>query len=406
MRSTFKILFYLKKNAPKPNGTAPVMCRISIDGGIAQFSCKISVPIDLWDTKANKAKGKSKEAQSVNVRLDKIRTSINNCYQEAMLKDGFTTADKIKNSHLGLDVKQHTLMTLFNKHNQEFAQKVGITRSQNTYEVYITVYNHLSKFLSKQYNRKDIALKELDASFVTDFERYLRGIGCTTNNYMTKLKHVVYQACLSGVLSINPINNYKMEYIQKDRGYLSGEELQRIMDVQFKKKSHELIRDLFVFAAFTGFAYVDVKNLTTDKIMKSFDGHIWIKIKRQKTNTPTDIRLLEVPRKILEKYKGLAKGNKTFPVPTNQTCNNILRKLGADCGIKTKLTFHVARHTMATTICLSKGMPIETVSRILGHTNIKTTQIYAKITNQKISQDMEALSHKLEDLEKQITKRI
>lgn len=127
MRSTFKILFYLKKNAPKPDGSIPIMCRISIDGSIAQFSCKISVLLDLWDMKANKAKGKSKEAQVVNAMLDKMRMGINNCYQKAMLKEGFTTANKIKNAYLGLDVKEHTLMALFESHNKELAQKVGIT---------------------------------------------------------------------------------------------------------------------------------------------------------------------------------------------------------------------------------------------------------------------------------------
>lgn len=153
-------------------------------------------------------------------------------------------------------------------------------------------------------------------------------------------------------------------------------------------------------------SYIDVKNLTQDKIKKSFDGHLWIETKRQKTNTPSNIRLLEVPKRILEKYKGLAKNGKVFSVPSNKQCNNILKKIGQDCGIKTKLTYHCFRHTMVTTICLSKGVPIETVSRILGHTNIKTTQIYAKITNQKISQNMEILSHKLESLEKLITEKI
>lgn len=410
MRSTFKILFYLKKNAPKPDGSVPVMCRISIDGAIAQFSCKVSIPVELWDTKANRANGKSKEAQAINVKLDKIRVGINKCYQEAMLKDGFTTADKVKNAYLGLDVKQHTLMALFESHNQELAKKVGITRSKKTYEVYIAVYNNLSRFLPKRYNRNDIALKELDSNFVVDFEEYLRierksttnGINC----YMTVLKHVVSKACTSGILYTNPIVSYKAKYISKDRGFLNNEELQRIMDIKFKKASHELIRDLFIFSVFTGLSYIDVKNLTPDKIRKSFDGHIWIETKRQKTNTPSNVRLLEVPKRILEKYKGLARNGKVFPVPSNKQCNNILKKIGLDCGIKTKLTYHVSRHTMATTICLSKGVPIETVSRILGHTNIKTTQIYAKITNEKISQDMELLSLKLENLEKHITEKI
>ena len=178
------------------------------------------------------------------------------------------------------------------------------------------------------------------------------------------------------------------------------------MDAPMKNKTYELVRDLFLFSTFTGLAYSDVKNLTSDNLQTFFDGNLWIIARRKKTNTESNIRLLEVPKHIIEKYKGMTGDNRVFPVPSNSSCNEKLKKIGTQCGIKTRLTFHVARHSAATTILLSNGIPIETVSRILGHTNIKTTQIYAKITNQKISQDLEALSHKIGDLEKSICKVI
>ena len=193
---------------------------------------------------------------------------------------------------------------------------------------------------------------------------------------------------------------------QVDRGFLSEEELQLLMKTPMKNKSYELVRDLFVFAAFTGLAYSDIKNLTKNNLQTFLDGHLWIITRRQKTNVDSNIRLLDVPKRIIAKYEGKTGDDRLFAVPSNWSCNNILKNIGKQCGFKIKLTFHVGRHTFSTSLTLAKGMPIETVSRILGHTNIKTTQIYAKITNEKVSRDMELLSQKLAGLEKQLTATI
>lgn len=187
-----------------------------------------------------------------------------------------------------------------------------------------------------------------------------------------------------------------------DRGYLTEREIQTLMEAPVKSGTCELVRDLFIFSVFTGLAYADVKALTTDRLQTFFDGNLWIITRRRKTNTESNIRLLDVPKRIIEKYKGLSKDDHVFPVPSNGRCNTILKELGRQCGFKIRLTYHVARHTNATTVLLSHGVPIETVSRLLGHTDLKTTQIYARITNQKISSDMEILSHKLEKMEKEI----
>ena len=410
MRSTFKVLFYVKKGSAKPNGNLPLMCRLTVDGEIGQFSCKMDVPPHLWDVKNNRASGKSAEAQRINLAIDKIRVEVNRRYQELMQTDGYVTAAKLKDTYLGIGVKQETLLKLFEQHNTEFAKKVGHSRAKGTFNRYQTVCKHIREFLPHIYKREDIPLKELNLTFINDFEYFLRTVKkCRTNTvwgYMIVLKHIISIARNDGRLPFNPFAGYINSPESVDRGYLTQQEIQTLMDAPMKNKTHELVRDLFLFSVFTGLAYSDVKNLTTDNLQTFFDGNLWIITRRKKTNTESNIRLLEVPRRIIEKYKGLTRDNRVFPVPSNGSCNKILKEIGKQCGFKARLSTHVARHTNATTVLLSHGVPIETVSRLLGHTNIKTTQIYAKITNQKISQDMETLSHKLEDMEKNICSAI
>ena len=410
MRSTFKVLFYVKKGSEKPNGNLPLMCRITVDGEIKQFSCKMDVPPRLWDVKNSRASGKSVEAQRINLAVDKIRVEVNRRYQELMQTDGYVTAAKLKDTYLGIGVKQETLLKLFEQHNAEFAKKVGHSRAQGTFTRYRTVCNHIREFLPHTYKREDIPLKELNLTFINDFEYFLRTEKkCRTNTvwgYMIVLKHIISIARNDGRLPFNPFAGYINSPESVDRGYLTQKEIQTLMDAPMKNTYHELVRDLFVFSVFTGLAYSDVKNLTTDRLQTFLDGNLWIITRRKKTNTESNIRLLDVPKRIIEKYKGLARDGHVFPVPSNGSCNKILKEIGRQCGFKVRLTYHVARHTNATTVLLSNGVPIETVSRLLGHTNIKTTQIYAKITAQKISQDMEDLSHKLEEMEKNICRAI
>ena len=410
MRSTFKVLFYVKKGSEKPNGNLPLMCRITVDGEIKQFSCKLDAPLRLWDVKNNRASGKSAEAQRINRAVDKIRVEVNRRYQELMQTDGYVTAAKLKDAYLSIGVKQETLLKLFEQHNTEFAKKVGHSRAKGTFQRYITVCKHLHEFIPHTYKREDISLKELNLTFINGFEYFLRTEKrCRTNTvwgYMIVLKHIVAIARNDGRLPFNPFAGYINSPESVDRGYMTKTEIQTLMDAPIKNAYHRLVRDMFVFSVFTGLAYSDVKNLTTDNLQTFFDGNLWIITRRKKTNTESNIRLLDVPRKIIEKYRGLTRDNKVFPMPSNTTCNKILKEIGRQCGFKTRLSTHVARHTNATTVLLSNGVPIETVSRLLGHTNIKTTQLYAKITAQKISQDMETLSHKLEDMEKNICSAI
>lgn len=395
MRSTFKVLFYVKKGSEKSNGNLPLICRITVDDEIKQFSCKMDIPLRLWDVKNNRTSGKSVEAQKINIAIDQIRMEVNRRYQELTQTDGYVTAAKLKDTYLGIGVKQETLLKLFEQHNCEFAKKVGHSRAQDTFQRYKTVYKHLCEFLPHTYKRNDIPLKELNLTFINDFEFFLRTEKkCRTNTiwgYMIVLKHIVSIARNDGRLPFNPFAGYINSPESVDRGYVTKEEIYTMMNTEMPNKTHELVRDLFLFSTFKGLAYSDVRNLTNDNLQTFFDGNLWIITRKKKTNTESNIRLLDVPLKIIEKYKGMASDNKVFPMPSNTTYNKILKAIAELCGIKTHLTYHVARHSAATTILLSNGVPIETVSRLLGHTNIKTTQIYAKITVQKISQDLEQL---------------
>ena len=327
-----------------------------------------------------------------------------------MQTDGYVTAAKLKDAYLGIGIKQETLLKLFEQHNAEFAKKVGHSRAKGTFQRYITVCKHIREFLPHTYKREDIPLKELNLTFIDDFEYFLRTVKKYRTNtvwgYMIVLKHIISIARNDGRLPFNPFAGYINSPESVNRGYITKEEIHTLINTEMPNKTHELVRDLFLFSVFTGLAYSDVKNLTTDNLQTFFDGNLWITTRRKKTNTESNIRLLDVPLKIIEKYKGMAKDNKVFPMPSNTTCNKKLKVIAELCGIKTYLTYHVATHSAATTILLSNGVPFETVSRLLGHTNIKTTQIYAKITTQKISQDLELLSDKLGDMEKIICSAI
>ena len=219
------------------------------------------------------------------------------------------------------------------------------------------------------------------------------------NNTATKFIHrcsSIYKVALdNGWVKANPFRSLKLHLDKVDRGYLTQAELNAMISKEFATKRLELIRDIFVFSCYTGFAYIDVTRLTKDMIEVWPDGNLWIKTHRQKTKVPVNIRLLDMPMAILEKYKGQAKGDKLLPVPSNQKCNDYLKEIASVCGIDKPLSFHMARHTFATTITLSNGVPIESVSKMLGHTNIKTTQVYARITDQKVSKDMDMLAEKL-----------
>jgi len=400
MRSTFKVLFYLKKNEPKPDGKAPVMGRITVNGTIAQFSCKLNVKPALWDTKSNRASGKSIEAQKINRKLDNIRTQIGKQYQRISDKDNFVSAEKIKNAYLGFGEEYRTLLSIADEFYEQYAKRVGKDRTEGSYEQLLINRKRMVMFLRERYNLSDIPIREIEPQFIEDYYAYLleerKLAGSTLLTAITKLKQIMLIAQRKGYVQVNPFAGFRFKVRTRDRGYLTEDELHRFMTVELRLYKQRQVRDIFVFCCFTGLAYSDVKKLTFDDIQTSFDGELWLIAKRKKTNATFYVKLLPVAKELIEQYRKVAKNRFVFPVPNDtDNMNRTLRRIAKQAGITKWISSHMARHTMATTVCLSQGVPIETVSQMLGHTNIHTTQIYAKITNEKISRDMAALTDKI-----------
>ncbi len=400
MRSTFKIAFYVNKSKEK-NGLVPVLGRITINGSIAQFSCKQSIAHELWDAKSNRATGRSDRALKVNRTLDNIRAQITKHYQRISDREAYVNAEMVRNAWQGIGMECDTLLGAFDRHNAGFEKRAGKDRSQSTLYKYLSVRRHLADFIKSRYNRSDLHLKEITEDFIRDFGIYLHiTLGLSSSTvwlYSIPLRMIVTKAHNSGIISTNPFAHYHLRQESKERGYLTEDELKLMIDHKFDNRTLEIVRDLFVFAAFTGLSYIDIKNLTEKEIIAYPDGSKWIATHREKTGTPVNVKLLDLPIRIIEKYESVRNGEHLFPVPKNSDCNRRLKIIAKHCGIAKYITFHQSRHSFAT-LALTKGVPIESVSRMLGHTDITTTQIYAKITNEKIGRDMDMFSEKLDKL--------
>ena len=404
MKSTFSVIFYLKKNKVKKDGTSPIMGRITVDGTQAQFSCKVSIEAKLWGIKGGRAIGKSITARDINRALDKLRAAITKHYQEIMERDNFVTAEKVRNAFQGLEYRKHTLITLYDDFLTDYAQKVECgLKSKRTLQKYHAVYKHLKSFLQTRHHLSDIALKEIQPTFATDFETFLLTYCHLSHNtvwlYSFPVRMLMHRAVENGWLVRYPFSDYNISQQRSERVFLTKEEIRLLIDVPKLTPAQTFIRDMFLFCTFTGLAYIDLKNLREENIVRSpLDGDVWIRTRRQKTSVEVNVKLLDIPLQILDKYSGLSNNGYLFPIPSHVYCCNLLKTIMKKCGIEKHVTWHVARHTMATVVCLSNGMPIESVSSLLGHKCITSTQIYAKITNEKLGREMDALSTKLTDI--------
>ena len=401
-RSTFKVLFYLKRQNEK-NGKAPVMGRITINGTVSQFSCKLSVSPKLWDTGGNRAAGKSVEARRINEKLENIKTNIGKQYQRISDRDSYVTAEKVKNAWLGFGDEHRLLLQTFDEYLQEFAGKrVGKDRSAGTLREYRTRRDRLASFLQYEYGLSDIPFRELKREFAEKFIVYLSTVrGLRSNTIfqtLKKLHAMVYMALDKGWIAVHPFPDVWVVPQSRERRFLNEDEIRKIMEVHLPNYKTAVVRDVFVFSCFTGLAYADVRKLTHDDIHTDGNGDMWIIDGRQKTGTQFRVQLLPVARELVERYRRFSQpGGTVFPVKSCSSTIRSLRAIARRAGIATDLTTHVARHSFATSVCLSQGVPIETVSKMLGHKHITTTQIYAKITNDKIKRDMDDLRARIGD---------
>ena len=396
MRSTFKVLFYVNGSKEK-NGIVPIMGRVTINGSVAQFSCKCSIPKELWDAKGNRAKGKSKEARGINLSLDNIKAQIIKHYQRLSDREAYVTADMVRNAYQGIGTEYETLLGAFDKDNESFRKRIGIDRALSSYQVRVRARNHLASFIKKNHKRNDISMLELTPDFIKEYEIYLStdaGLhnGSVWANFMW-LKTIVAKAHYNGQTPRNPFAQYRVNQNIKDRIYLTEDEIKTMMTHEFANSKLAYIRDLFVFASFTALSFVDIKELTTDDIV-DVNGEKWILSKRHKTKVPFQVKLLDIPLLIIKRYEPFQENKFIFPNLNYWSICKPLKKMILECGIEKSISFHVARHSFAT-LALGKGMPIESVSKILGHTNIVTTQKYAKVTTEKIDKDLTVFGNQL-----------
>lgn len=395
-RSTFKVLFYVNGSKEK-NGIVPIMGRVTINGSVAQFSCKQTIPKTLWDAKGNRAKGKSIEARDINHALDNIKAQIIKHYQRISDREAYVTAEMVRNAYQGIGSEYETLLGAFDKDNATFQKRVGTDRVKGTYMARIRARNHVAAFIKANYKRSDLSMLELTPDFIKEFAVFLstdRGLqnGSIWTNCMW-LKGVVMRAHFNGLIPRNPFAQFHISPNIKEREYLTEEELKTLMTHEFADAKLSYIRDIFVFASFTALSFVDVKELTTDDIVE-VNGEKWILSKRHKTKVPFQVKLLDIPLQIIKRYEEFQTDKSVFPNLNYWSICKPLKKMIKECGITKDISFHCARHGFAT-LALSKGMPIESVSRVLGHTNIVTTQLYAKITTQKIDHDLTMFGDKL-----------
>lgn len=400
-KSNLNIRFYLRTNHVNKDGTCAIMVRITVNGERTVFSTKLSADPNSWDADTNSVKGKSKADKELNRTLEDMKSAIRSHYYELERYDALVTAEKVRNAFLGINIRTESLMQLFKEYVDECRSLLGISRTKATVQKYDRCYRRVQEFLKAKYNLSDIPLVEIGHKFITDLECYLRTVSqCnenTTAKFLQTFKMIIIRARNNGYIKCDPFANYKIRLKRVDRGYLTEEELKVLRETPIPSKRVAQVRDVFLFACYTGLAYIDLKLLRAENIRTSFDGNQWIMTHRHKTDTAVNVPILDIPMELIERYRGQSKKGYILPILSNQKMNQYLKDVAKACGIEKNITFHMARHTFATTVTLSQGVPIESVSKMLGHTQIKTTQIYARITNEKISRDMAALAEKMKN---------
>ncbi|WP_111310040.1 site-specific integrase [Confluentibacter sediminis] len=399
--NTFSILFWLKLASAK-NGKAPLYARITVNGKRSELSLKHKVLISDWDTTKNRLKGLNSENKMVNSYLEQVNSKLFECYQKLQSSNKLVTSDIIKAHFLGNAGTRYALSDIIAYHNTHMKD----TLRWGTQKNYYTTHKYILLFLKEKYRTTDMFLSELGYKFIIDFERFLRHQNNMGNNtvmkHIERLRKMVSLAFKMEWLDKDPFMKFEARYEKKERDFLTLEELQSIENKAFTIPRLELIKNLFIFSCYTGLSYGDVMNLTTDNLCIGIDGKQWIYSQREKTSVPVKIPLLLKALEIIEMYKShpsTTTKQRVFPTISNQKLNSYLKEIADVCGIRKSLTFHIARHTFATTVLLSNGVPIETVSKLLGHTKLSTTQIYARVVETKISEDINNLQERIKKRE-------
>lgn len=401
MKTNFSLLFYLKKQKVYASGPMPVYMRITVNGKRAEVSAGRDCEPSGWNSHAGRGIGTKSETRALNSYLDTLQSKVMNAHQQLIGAGKEITAEKLRNQFIGNTEKAYYVAALFNEHNDRVKALIGNGFEANTLKSYRSSFKHLSAFIQHQYGIGDMDIKKLNHAFIVNYEFYLKTVckcsGVSAAKYVKHLKKIVNNCLANKWLSDNPFINYRSKAKAKEKEFLMPQELEAIAIKSITIERLTQVRDIFIFCCYTGLCYADVQKLQRHQITKGIDGEQWIFTTRQKTDTSSRIPLLPIAADIVNKYADhpqCANKSLVLPVLSNQRMNSYLKEIADICGITKTLTFHMARHTFATTVTLSNGVPIESVSKMLGHTNIKTTQHYAKILDIKISKDMAFLKEK------------
>ena len=399
MSQNFKTIFMLRNATDLRPGALPLYVRITIDGKRTEWSIQRKCEPDKWNQVAQKMIGTKQEAVQLNQYLDVLRTNIFEIHKEYILKNIPLTPEIVKQKLLHKEREnQHSLLEVYQYHNDQFKELVGIEFSIGTYKKFKSAILSMKNFIEWKFKRSDIFLSEITHQFITDYEFYLKTVQGNQHNSslnnIKKLKKIIRLCIANKWIASDPFFNYKMRLKQTHRNFLHKDELELLVLKKFSIDRLDKVKDLFLFSCYTGLAYADIMNLTKNDISLGIDDELWIFKRRTKTDTDSRIPLLPIAKGIIEKYKSTSEAeikNKLLPQLSNSRLNGYLKEIADHCGFNKELTFHCARHTFATTVTLSNGVPIETVGKMLGHNNLRTTQQYARILDRKVSDDMKVL---------------
>lgn len=397
----YSIRFFLKPSKTK-GAKAPIYCRITVNGKRAEISLKRFIEPAKWSTANCRVKGNTEEARLINLNIELFSNDVLRHYNMLLMEGKYTDCIILKNKVLGVTEKQYTLIESFNYHNDRMKTLIGIDIELGTYKKFETVLVKIKNFLKLNYKQNDITLNDLNFKFINDFEYYMKTSDKVKHNtalrYIRCLKKIVLMAIKNDWIQRNPFANYSCQYDRVNREVLSEYELQDMWEKHIGIPRLDEVKDVFLFCCYTGYSFADVERISKDDLELGMDGDFWIFTERKKTGVTSNVPLLPKAKQILNKYENhpiCCNSEKLLPVKSNQKMNAYLKEIATLCGIKKNLTMHMARHTFATTVTLSNGVPIETVSKMLGHTKIATTQIYAQVLENKVSVDMKKLKRKL-----------
>jgi site-specific recombinase XerD len=411
MKAKITLHIYAKTTKANTAGQLPIYIRLTVDGQRFEFSSKKFIEKSKWSPELSKMKGSSEEARTINNYLDLMKSKVFDIQMQLIHKNEELSLENFKSRILGTHQRERMIIPIYQNHNDKIEDLIGNGYAYGTLERFKISLKHLKEFIQWKYNVSDISITKIDYAFVTEFEFYLRSVKKCNNN--TAVKYVrnfrkIIKICLDNDwLDKNPCSRYEGKMKEVERDFLTEEELNRIYNKRFSSERLNLVKDIFIFSCYTGLAYVDVKGLKKDHIAIGIDGEKWIFKNRQKTDTKSKIPVLPIAQEIIQKYANHPKclnEDSILPILTNQKMNAYLKEIGDLCDISKEITFHMARHTFATSVTLTNGVPIETVSKILGHKNIQTTQHYAKILDKKVSEDMQVLRDKFSALDNKFNK--